>query len=197
MTDFERIVCDAFTKILRAYGYRLVRSQPTRVTFDSRDRSVVVQLGAHGSSEVTVGLRSLTADHGPDFSFDEMLEAMTVPIDLRPAGYAVSSEDSLRDLVGMMADLLSKYCGPLLNGDAVAWSRIALQRQVAASEYAKETALRQCLNEAAHAWQQKEWRKYVELLDASRALLSKTDLAKLEYAERRVRSNLNEAHQDS
>jgi len=188
MTDFEKIVNDAFTEILRAYGYSLVRSKPTRVTFDSRDQSVVVQLGVHGSSEVTIGLRSLISDHGPDFSFDEVLEAMAVPSELRPAGYAVSSEDSLRQLVEKMADLLSHYCEPLLNGDEVSWSRIASQREAAARDYAQKTALRQTLSEAADAWRQKRWRMYVELLDKSRALLSEADLAKLDYAERKARS---------
>ncbi len=189
MTDFVRIVTDAFAEILPAYGYHLTRTQPTCITFDSPNQSVVIQFGKYGSSEVTIGLRSLMTDHGPDYSFDEILEAMAVPIELRPKGYAVSSEDSLRYLVERMSYLLRDYCGPLLYGDASAWSRIASQRDSAASDYAKETAFRQSLNEAGYAWQKKEWQQYVDLLGASRTMLSEADLAKLEYAERRARSD--------
>jgi len=187
MGEFSDIVDETFGKGLNAHGFVRSTKQRDLVKYESRLCTLAVAHDSQRSGEVFIGLNRRNAAHGPDYGFDEVIRAASVPASLQPTGYAARDEKSVRKLLRNMAELLATYCAPLLRGDEAAWSRLIAQRDTDASRYAIENRLRQVLNIATEAWHAKDYAKVVGLLDPVRSALDTVDRAKLEHAERKLR----------
>jgi len=189
MNEFTEIADEALGDLLNAHGFVLVDKEHDLAVFESATCTLTVGHDSQRSSEVFIGLNRRDGTRGPDFNFSEVVRAASVPSCLQPTGYAVRDEKSVRHLLQTMAALLATYCVPLLRGDSNAWSKLELQRDADANQYATENRVRLALNGATGAWHAKDFAKIVEILGPVRAMLGASDLAKLEYAERRLRDD--------
>ncbi|MGB7903698.1 MAG: hypothetical protein WCF43_03325 [Steroidobacteraceae bacterium] len=187
MSEFAVIADEILGTTLTAHGFVCVAREPDLAMYESAACTLAVGHDSKRSSEVFIGLNRREAACGPDFGFDEVIRASSVPASLHPTGYAARGEESVRQLLEAMAKLLATYCVPLLRGDEGAWSHLVTQRDAEAARYATENHLRLALNGATEAWKGKKFAKVVELLDPVRTMLGTADRARLEYAERKLR----------
>ena len=187
MIEFTAIVDEILGDLLRTQGFVRVGYEQDLVIFESASCTLTAGYDSQRSCEVFIGLNRCNATRGPDFSFDEIIRAASVPAGLQPIGYAVRDEKSIRHLLQTMAALLAEYCVPLLRGDYSAWSKLESQRDADATQYAMENRVHFALNGASEAWRAKDFAKIIQILGPLRAKLGASDRAKLEYAERRLR----------
>lgn len=187
MSEFAVIADEILGPTLAAHGFVCVASEPDLAMYESAACTLAVGHDSQRSSEIFIGLNRREAACGPDFGFDEVIRASSVPASLQPTGYVARGENSARQLLETMAKLLATYCVPLLRGDDGAWSRLVTQRDADAARYATENRLRLALIGATEAWNAKDLAKVVGLLDPVRTMLGTADRAKLEYAERKLR----------
>ena len=187
MIEFTEFVDEILGDFLRGQGFVRAGYEQDLVIFESASCTLTAGYDSQRSCEVFIGLNRCNATRGPDFSFDEIIRAASVPAGLQPIGYAVSDEKSIRHLLQTMAALLAEYCVPLLRGDYSAWSKLESQRDADATQYAMENRVRLALNGASEAWRAKDFAKIIEILGPLKAKLGASDRAKLEYAERRLR----------
>jgi hypothetical protein len=189
MSEFTEIADEILGDLLSTHGFVRVGKEHDLSIFESATCTLTVGHDSQRSSEVFIGLNRRDGMRGPDFNFSEVLRAALVPPGLQPTGYAVRDEKSVRHLLQTMAALLATYCVPLLRGDCSAWSKLESQRDADATHYATENRVRVTLNGATEAWHAKDFAKIVEILGPVRPMLGASDLAKLEYAERKLRND--------
>jgi len=189
MSKFTEIAEEILGDLLSTHGFVRVDKELDLVIFESATCTLTVGHDSQRSSEVFLGLNRRDGTREPDFNFVEIVRAASVPSGLQPTGYAVRNEKSVRSLLQTMAALLATYCVPLLRGDYRAWSKLVSQREADATHYATENLVRLALNGAAEAWRVKNFARIIEILGPVRPLLGASDLAKLEYAERKLRNN--------
>ena len=187
MNEFTDIVDEILGAILNAHGFICSAKKRDLVMYESGACTLTVGHDSQRSSEIFISLNRRNATHGPDFGFDEVIRAASVPTGLQPTGYAARDEKSIRHLLQTMAALLATYCEPLLVGDEAAWSRLIVQRDADVTRYATENRVRQALNDATDAWHAQDFAKVVGLLDPVRSALGTADRAKLDHAERKLR----------
>jgi len=187
MSEFTLIADEILGATLTAHGFVRIAKEPDLAMYESTACKLAVGHDSQRSSEVFIGLNRRDAARGPDFGFDEVIRASSVPACLQPTGYAARDERSVRQLLEIMAKLLATYCVPLLRGDEGAWSRLVTRRDAEAARYATENRLRLALNGATEAWHAKDLATVVKFLDPVRTMLGTADRAKLEYAERKLR----------
>jgi hypothetical protein len=189
MSEFTEIADEVLGDLLRKQGFLCVGKEHGQVIFESATCTLIAGHDSHRSNEVFIGLNRRDASRGPDFNFEEIIRAASVPAGLQPTGYAVRDEKAIRHLLQTMAALLAAYCVPLLRGDYSAWWKLESQRVADVTLYAMENHVRLALNRASEAWHAKDFAKVIEILGPVRAKLGASDRAKLEYAERRFRGD--------
>ncbi len=189
MSEFTEIADEILGDLLSTHGFVRVDKMHDLAIFESETCTLTVGHDSQRSSEVFMGLNRRDGTRGPDFNFDEVVRAASVPSGLQPMGYAVRDEESIRHLLQTMAALLATYCVPLLRGDYSAWSKLVSQRDADATNYATENRVHLALNSATAAWHAKDFEKIIEILGPLRPMLGASDRAKLEYAERKLRDD--------
>jgi len=189
MNEFTEIADEVLGDLLGMHGFVRVDKVRDLAMFESATCTLTVGHDSQRSNEVFMGLNRRNGTCGPDFNFSEVIRAASVPSGLQPMGYAVRDEKSVRHLLQTMAALLATYCVPLLRGDYGAWSTLISQRDADAVHYASENRVRLALNGAIEAWHTKDFARIVEILGPVRPMLGASDLAKLEYAERKLRDH--------
>jgi hypothetical protein len=187
VSEFTEIAEEILGDLLSAHGFVCVDKVQNLAVFESTTCTLTVGHDNQRSDEVFMGLNRRDGTREPDFSFEEVVRAASVPLNLRPTGYAVRDEKSVRRLLQEMAALLTAYCVPLLRGDRSAWSTLVSQRAADATRYAIENRVRLALNSATAAWLARDFEKVIEVLDPLRPMLGASDRAKLQYAERKLR----------
>jgi hypothetical protein len=187
MSEFTEIADEILGDLLSTHGFVRVDKVQDLAVFESATCRLTVGHDSQRSSEVFIGLNRRDRECGPDFNFEEVIRAASVPAGLQPTGYAVGDEKSVRHLLQEMAALLTAYCEPLLRGDQSAWSKLVSQRDADATHYASENRVRLALNSATAAWHAKDFEKVIEILGPVRSMLGASDRAKLDYAERKLR----------
>ncbi len=184
MIGFTEIADKIIGDLLRTQGFVRVGYEQDLVFFESASCTLAAGYDSQRSYEVFIGLNRCNATRGPDFSFDEIIRAASVPADRQPMGYAACDEKSIRQLLQTIAALLEEYCLPLLRGEHSAWSKLESQRDADATQYAMNNRMRLALNDASEAWHVKDFAKFIEIIGPLRANLGTSERAKLEYAER-------------
>ncbi len=189
MSEFFSMVDATFADLARSHGFCLVEQGRVSVVYESR--VCVLSLGHDDqrSFEVGISLASKSEPNQPAFTFEEILRSQSVPVSRWPQGYSARDPQHVRRLLEEMADIMGRYALPLLEGDSVAWSRLASQRRTDCIEYANATALRHARQAAEIAWASRDYAKVVEALQRVRPQLGKADLAKLDYAMKKATSS--------
>jgi hypothetical protein len=186
MSEFSDIVEQTFGDLARLQDFEMVEQGRTAATFRSQVCEITFSHDDQRSFEVFVGIRLLNRDLGPDFSIDEIARATSVPLELRPQGYAAQGSEQARKLLERVTSILSIYGQPLLRGDSEAWASLISQRDSDCIRYEEETSLRQSLQRADEAWKARDYAKVAALLRTVRHLLGKSDRARLDYSEKQL-----------
>lgn len=185
---FNDLVRTAFAFLVADYRFRLLDEQEKYLRFESKSIVVVLAYDQQRSYEINLGL-GLQGDPQPLFDLGEVLRSRGVESEKHPAGYQAQASEVVRNLVLKMADLLERYGAELLRGDAKAWHELKALREMECSEYARQRDLGYARSNASAAWDRKDFFGVVRALSPWQAVLSPTDLKRLEYAKKQIRES--------
>jgi hypothetical protein len=171
---------------LETSGFRCVRSEATFVRFESPTASVNVY---HGRRSFEIGLEIESASSPTDaYSFSEVLRLSDREQGEQYRNYATHTTQGVAEGVRKLAELLQRCIGGGLFDDKQLFSRLKLQRQELAKNYALETQLEQARRKSEIAWHKKDYVAVVKALKPLRAALTATEVGKLEFAEKQIKA---------
>ena len=181
---FAEEVKDHFS-FLEALGFHCVRSEATFVRFESPKASINV---FHGRHSFEIDLEVESAQSPTDvYSFSEILRLVDREQGEQYRNYATHTPQGVAEGVGKLAELFQRCIAAGILNDKQLFSRLKLQRQELARNYALETQLVQARRKSESAWHKKDYAAVVEALKPLRAALTATEVGKLEFAEKQLR----------
>jgi hypothetical protein len=164
-------------------GFRLTKSEPGRVQFDSNRMFVAIEWEARsGELEVFFGLPP-TKGGAPDaFSLRDLLGMEDVDVPEREMPFQVSEEGKLRPFIDKLADDAKRYAQPALAGDRMYFRRLHAYRSTQAETYMRNMEVRRVRMEAEKAWKERQLDKLIRLYTSIEDHLTASERAKLAYA---------------
>jgi len=186
--DFAGAVQVAFEFLVVGRGFRLVRSEPTLVRYESEPLFVNVFHG-RGSYEVGVEIGILgdeeTERH--PFSLGELMRLEDAEAAERFRRPQISSDRlALAGAVREQSRLFWRLAEPLLAGKPGVVERLRTERRAATERYFREQELDRVRREAERAWQEKDHARLVELYRSIEDALTEVEAKRLAYASKRL-----------
>jgi hypothetical protein len=170
--------CFAF---LEVRGFRCTRSEATLVRFESAELAINIY---HGRQSYEIGLQIENMRGSDSYSFSEFLRLIHNERTEQYRNYASHTVEGVAEGVKQLAELfLECYDAGLLNGSEL-FSRLKLQREAWARNYALETQLKQARKKAKSAWAEKDFCQVVRVLSPFQEHLSPSEIKMLEYAKK-------------
>lgn len=169
---------------LETVDFRCVRSEATFVRFESPRAGVNVY---HGRRSFEIGLEIESALSPADaYSFSEILRWVDHEQSEQYRNYATHTVQGVAEGVGKLAELFQRCIAAGILNDKQLFSRLKLQRQELARNYALETQLEQARRKTEIAWRKKDYAALVKALKPLRAALTTSEVGKLEFAEKQI-----------
>ena len=173
---------------LSAHGFKRVQSEPTFVRFESKRVYVNVY---HGRKSPELGLEIGPLAARPEetpYSMSEIIRLVEADKADEYRDYATHDADGVQEGVRRLATLFRRYVDAGVLDGAGLFDRLEKQRETWKRDFALEVNLGQARRKLESAWHAKDYAKVVELLEPFRADLASTELKKLEYAKKELRS---------
>jgi hypothetical protein len=166
---------------LETFGFRCARSEATLVRFESPKLAVSI---FHGRQSYEISLEIENAQGSETHSFSEILRFVHNERAEQYRDYATHTVEGVAEGVRQLAELFQKCVNAGILGDSELFSRLKLQREEWARNYALETQLEQVRKKSESAWAEKNFEKVVQVLAPLQEHLNPSDLKKLEYAKK-------------
>lgn len=169
---------------LEGSGFHCVRTEVTFVRYESSRIGINVY---HGRRSFEIGLEiGSTSSPTEVYSFPEILRLADHQQGEQYKYYAAHTTQGVAEGVTKLAELFRHYvAGGILN-DPQLFVHLKVQREEIAKNYALEVALRQARRAAESAWPKKNYVAIVEALQPLRTYLTAAEVAKLEFAKKRL-----------
>lgn len=185
---FEEAVLGSFD-FLRSYGFRPVERNATLVRFESRRALLAV---FHGRASYEIGIEVRPKDRTVKYGLDYIVSwagksAWEAEGFGRGTIFQVSQRDGVQRIVAKVAELLKKYGGVFLNGDAEFYDLLDDVNRRASAEYTKQQFLEDARKQAGRAWSEKDFPRVFELYQSMTDDLTKIEAKRLAYAEKQIR----------
>ena len=168
---------------LETFGFRCARSEATLVRFESPKLAISV---FHGRKSYEISLEIESAQGSETYSFSEILRLVHDDRAEQYRDYATHIVEGVAEGVRQLAELFRKCVDAGIFNDSELFSRLKLQREDSARNYALETQLEQARKKSESAWAEKDFEKVVQALAPLQEHLNPSDLKKLEYARKQT-----------
>ena len=178
---------------LETLGFRCVRSETTLVRFESSNLAITVY-HEKLSYEISSAIESVRGSDS--YSFYEILCLVTGERMEQYRDYATHTVEGVAEGVRQLAELFRKCVDAGILNDSELFSRLKLQRDAWARNYALETQLEQARRKSESAWAAKNFGKVIEILAPFQEHLSPSDLKKLEYAKKKINTSMGKSGVD-
>jgi hypothetical protein len=162
-------------------GFRCTRSESILVHFESPKVAIDVY---HDQWSYEIGLQIQNVRGSDSFSFSEILRLVHSEQVERYRDYATHTVEGVAEGVRQLSEVFQKCVDAGILNDSELFSRLKLQREEWARNYALDTQLRQARKMSESAWAEKNFRKVVQALSPLQEHLDLSDLRKLEYAKK-------------
>lgn len=184
--QFQELVKAEFVFML-GHGFEQKESDPTSVRFESSHTYVNVFI-ERKSLEIglEVGRLELVDDEEAPFSMSEIIRLLEPSKAQAYRDYAAHSEVDLVNGVRRLSTIFGHYINAGVFDDLGIFGKLRKEREKWRHDFAREVKLRQVLDKAGEAWAEKDYVKIVSLLHPFQDCLSRIELRKLEYAEKKL-----------
>jgi hypothetical protein len=184
---FEDKVRREFALLLEAFAFRCGFSGGHLVRFESERAFVNVR---YDEISFEIGVEMALLSHceskdGPPFSLAEALRFKSVPIAEEFGFLQASTAERMVVLVERAAAAVRRYLGPLLLGSKEEFALLMKFRRNESATYAMSERLKDARATASAAWAAKNYSSYISILAPFRPALSRSEIEKLAYAERK------------
>lgn len=187
---FAEAVKSSFA-FVKGYGLKPVREEVTLVRYQS---AKVILNVYHGRSSYELGTEFERMGFPEKFGLYEMLkwaksvgEIEEIPTD----GYQASSREGVQRLVVQMAQVVKRYAEPLLRGDTAVYATLRERQSRDAATYERGMRLRAAREQAETAWREKDYETLLSLYGDMQDDLTKSELMRVQYAQKQLLSVRN------
>ena len=182
---FTEQVLSSFDFLIKEYGFRVVKTEPTFVRYESS--TVFVNL-YHGRASYELGFEIGRLDDGTGkeespYSLSMIMELMRAQ---EERFFQASTAERVKKYVPRLADLVRTYAPAVLGGDPATFRKLIKTRLEMANRLHEELRVRTFREEAANAWRSRDFPKVAELYDAIFEKLTQAEIKKLNYAKRHL-----------
>lgn len=180
---FAEEALKAFDFLTKEYGFRCVKAEPTFVRYESPHVYINVYHG-RASYELGVEIGRFDMLHQEEYPFS-ISDVMALNVGLSKTNYKpvqVSTAEGVSAFVPKLAEYVSRYAGPVLQGDASTFKQLSKVRSERAIKTTKEIEMSQVRNKANEAWHKKNYAKLIELYEPVQDALTPAEIKKLEFA---------------
>jgi hypothetical protein len=167
-------------------GFRCVHSEATLVRFESPRLAVNIY---HGQQSYEIGLEiEFPKAVSERYSFSALLRLAHEESGKDYTKFAAHTLEGVATGVRRLANDFQRYIATGALKDGTLLSRLRQQREKLNREYALEVQLQQARRVIETAWPDRDYATVIRTLKPVRDLLSESEVAKLEFAEKHVQS---------
>jgi len=180
--DFTK---DAFQFLEERYGYKCTDSSSWLIKYETKDVFVCVEFDGTRSFEISCSVGRQDNFKGSSqlpFDLGEIMRSQGVAAEDAHAAFQVTTNQTLKKFLVVLATQLDKYGQDMLLGNDHAFSEVSIWRDTECMEYAQKTKMRQIRSMLQVAWGNRDYLKVIDLLDPVNDFLSDTEKKKLHYA---------------
>ena len=179
--DFQSQVERHFSFLVLECGFQRSGQSAGRVRYESSNVYVEVLFDEGRSFELGLLVGRLDSKD-PPFAIDEILRLRRNP-DADAYGLVqATSADTLATWLARFATALRSFANDFVAGNNGSFAEIAAQRRREVATYTLERDLRAARDDAAIAWHQNDFARYISLLSPFRQHLHRSEIMRLAYA---------------
>ena len=168
---------------LESIGFRLVRSEPARLQYESAQTFVAIEWDARsGELNLFIGLQPGKGGVRDSFSLRDMLAMENMDVLQRKLPFQAADETKLGPFLNKMAEDVRTFAPQALAGDRMFFRWLKTFRSAQAGAYMRDMELRHVRAEAGKAWQKRDLDKLIILYSSIEDQLSASEKAKLAFA---------------
>jgi len=188
--EFQSAANRYFEFLITEYGYKCTESTTQSVRFESEDVSITLSFDRQRSYELNLYITHLSSSGSdvPAFTIFEILRLRANPEANEFALIQLSDKSGISKWVYRLAEKLRSTALDLICGDATSFSELFKQRKLDQTKHQLDRELRIARIDAEVAWQKKEYRVFVKLLEPYRSALSTSEIKKIDYASKHLRN---------
>ena len=178
---FTEQVLSSFGFLIKEYGFRVAKSDPTFVRYES---SIVFVNIYHGRTSYELGFEVGRLDDGSGqeeqpYSLSMIMQHMRKQ---EQKSFQASTRDRVKELVPKLADLVRTYANSFLKGDVATFRELMTTRLDMADKLHDELRVRAVRQKAVNAWRARDFLQVAELYDSIFEHLTQAEVKKLNYA---------------
>lgn len=179
----EEAVLVEFRFLKSQYDFAQTEADSTCVCYESDRVSVTIRLDRKSFElKVTVERK----ETGERFSVWEIARLQGAPDITATTMLQASTRDRVEKLVPELSRVLQLYGDNVLRGDFRTFLLLRQQQVDETNRFLREGRLQWIRGQIPELWQRRDYKKVVELLEEAGEQLSPSELAKLDYARRRL-----------
>ena len=186
---FAKHVHEYFDYLISAYQYQCIISSEECVRYENDDVFVSVRFDNGWSNEldVEIGQKGVLFNGiERPFNLGEILRLKGAEKKEKYTSVQTSNQEYLIIAIKRIAEVLKRYAQDLLQGDQAAFLSLVSLRERECEDYEIERELTFVRNEAAKAWNKKDYKKIVQLYSSVEHYISQSEIKKLEYAKKHI-----------
>lgn len=183
---FAEQVLRSFSFLTKEYDFRVVKTEPTFIRFESS--SVFVNI-YHGRASFELGFEIGRLNDGS--GKEESPHSLRTILELMGAqegtGYTflqASTQDRVKEFVPKLASLVKRYAAPALGGDPSTFEQLMDTDSHISHRLHQEMRLKDVRKRAAEAWQSRDYALLVDLYESIFEQLTPAEMKKLEYVKK-------------
>lgn len=185
---FAEQALSAFDFLKKEYDFHVVEAEPTFVRYESP--SVFVNI-YHGRASFELGfevgrLSDETGKEEQPYSLSMIIELMGAQDETGYTFLQASTQERVKEFVPKLASLVKSYAASALKGDPSTFKQLAVTRSQMSDQLHKDMKLRDVREQAAKAWQTKNYVKLADLYESIFEDLTPAEIKKLDYVNKRL-----------
>jgi hypothetical protein len=186
---FTERVKSSFSFLSEEYDFRVVKTEPTFVRYESSDVFVNIY---HGRASFELGFEIGRLDDGTGkeesaYTLSMIIEHMGAQKTTGYRFFECSTEDSLKQCVPKLASLVQNYAPSFLGGDPGAYKQLSKTRSDISTRITKDFKLRAVRERAIGAWRSRDYARVADLYESIFEDLTQSEIKKLHYCKDHLR----------
>jgi len=157
--------------------------------YETKDVFVCVEFDGTRSFEISCSVGREDNFKGSSqvpFDLGEIMRSQGVAAEDAHAAFQVTTNQSLKKFLAVLATQLDKYGKDMLLGRDHAFAEVSVCRDAECVEYSQKTEIRQVRSSLEAAWANRDYRQVIRLLDPVVDKLSDAEKKKLHYAKSHI-----------
>ena len=181
----QAIAIKEFDFLKADYGFKCVKAGPWLVKYESNVVFINIHFDGNRSYELGCELGRNDGFRGSlevPFDLGEIIRCRENSEKTIQTSFQVTSSESLQKFCKLLAAHLKHYALEFLIGSSSAFKQVADFRDRECEDYVLERDLGLMRSQLGAAWQNRDYKKVVELLSPFKGKLEHSELKKLDYA---------------